>query len=97
MIHRGINIDILDMTVDELKMAIKLIDEELKGRQEEDSRPKALEYIDTTNIQNLAKENVEHIYKYGCDMKDIEYWCFEAVMEVVYGPDFWNWHNKMVK
>lgn len=57
--------------------------------------PEPLPEVDYQPVYDLAVSLVE---KRGgpdyCDDCDDDHWCFETVMEAVYGKGIWNWWNK---
>lgn len=74
-------------------------DEELKAelerRQKEASAPpEALASPSFDGVVRLAKEIVE-AHAEGKDDDDQAHWCFEAVLEAVYGKGIWDWWNTL--
>jgi hypothetical protein len=68
---------------------------ELERRQREAYRPpEPLLRPNMDGIVRLAKELVQqHAEKRDDD--DMDHWCFEAVMQAVYGTGIWEWWNRI--
>lgn len=48
-----------------------------------------------TELYNLAKSNYNTAKDTGYEKKDIEHWCFEAIMELL-GKDIWKEYNNFL-
>jgi hypothetical protein len=68
---------------------------ELERRQKEaNALPEPLASPNFDNVLRLAKETVQEHAK-GRDDDDRAHWCFEAVLEAVYGKGIWDWWNTL--
>jgi len=47
-------------------------------------------------LYELAKENYLHAQEHGYEVKDIDHWCFEAVMGLL-GEDIWDSYNDFLR
>jgi hypothetical protein len=85
-------IDTTNMSDQELKSIIVSLQKHLEVREKEHQMPKVLDNINTDNIVSLAKDIMSRICKCGRD-EDDDQWCYEVVMETVYGKDVWKFIN----
>jgi hypothetical protein len=85
-------IDTTNMSDQELKNIIASLQNHLEIREKENQAPKVLDNINTDNIVSLAKEIMSRICEGGKDEDDVQ-WCYEAVMETVYGKNIWKFIN----
>ena len=76
------------------------LERELLRRKEEakkKSLPQPLDNINIAEIKNTAIMIRDAVANNGHVGNNDEHWCFEAVMQSVFGKDYWNWHNENVK
>jgi hypothetical protein len=78
--------DASDLSIDELEQLLE------KKRKELKKAPAPLMVPNFDNIVQTAKDYVADIEN-DREPRDIEHWCFEAVLEAVYGPKVWHWLN----
>lgn len=71
-----------DLSIDELEEYIKI-------RKKEQYIPIPLENPDFTKLIDLAKEYIETGY-----VNDMEHWCYEILMQTIYGDKIFGWINK---
>lgn len=68
--------------------------EELNRRKRvRNAVPKVRLHVDCHDLVTLAKENVEHVQKFGDELKDIEHWSYECMMKTVFGDNIFDWIN----
>lgn len=85
----NMNKSIAACSIEELEAAI----ETKKQIAKEKAMPQPISNPDFSQVVDMATEFVKNHAKGVCD-SDSDHWFFEAVMETVYGKDYWVWHNK---
>ena len=66
----------------------------MKRRKLEANKPPSpVTNPDFTAVINLAQEIVNTLANEGYEMKDQDHWCFEAVLNAVFGKNIWDWWN----
>jgi hypothetical protein len=81
-----INLD--DLTMEDLE------NELVRRKKELAKRPEALLKPDYSAISRYAESIINTIAKEGYPPKDHKHYCYEIVMETVYGRQVWEWLNK---
>ena len=76
-------------SIEELEAAIEV----KKQIAKEKEMPQPISNPDFSAIVDMAMEFVKD-HAQGVRNSDSDHWFFEAVMETVYGKDYWVWHNK---
>lgn len=76
-------------------LSIEELQEELKKREQVNTRPKELPNKDFSQVINTVREYVEDMIEQEWDNDDWRQYIFEAAVEAVYGQEFWGWKNKL--
>jgi len=80
-----------DISISELKWEIARREKEESKKK--DAVPKPLNKPDFSHVQKTAKRIIEEI-ALGKESEDNGHWCYEAIMEAVYGKKVWLWINE---
>lgn len=80
--------DLTDFTDTQLRLELA------KREKEAKTPPSIIENPDLSRVVSAAKDIVQNVVdgRYHEDNDD-DHYIFEAVMEALYGPDFWDWLN----
>lgn len=76
--------------------------EELKRREQKDTKPEMLNTFDhdkLLQLRDIAKEYIDGLAEEGADYnkRDVEQYAFEAVLEMYYGKDIFDWIGRVLK
>ena len=84
------------MTISLQEYPTKMLEKELKRREENSKTMLSLSKIDWKPLTTYIKNGISMMKTECCMPKDFEHYIFEAVMEAVYGKNVWKWYNKLL-
>ena len=67
---------------------------ELKRREQTKDRPRPLNNPDYSQLIKVTEAIFDSYQKDGY-FKDDDHWCYESLMECLYGSNVFNWINKV--
>jgi hypothetical protein len=68
-----------------------------KRKKEKEAIPKVLNDINWTNVIRLAVSVKDQLIDQGMYDEDYDHYIFEEVMKSVFGPKYFDWHNKFIR
>ncbi len=68
-----------------------------KKKKEKEAIPKVLNDIDWTSVIRLAASVKDQMIDQGMYDEDYDHYIFEEVMKSVFGPKYFDWHNKFIR
>jgi hypothetical protein len=75
--------------------SVEELEAELERRKRgETPDPRDFSNTDFLPIYRMALAHVQEMVRTQDSDEDFEHGLYEMVMETVYGPEFWDWHNK---
>ncbi len=77
------------------KYSIEDLEEEIFRRREAVRKaPSPLPVPDFSFLREMVITSINQSVKDEHEDNDFEHYVYEAVMEAIYGKDFWEWRNK---
>jgi len=67
-----------------------------KKKREKEATPKVLDNKDWSKVIELATDVRDQMIKHGLYRDDYDHYIFEKVMVAVFGPKYFDWHNKFI-
>ena len=67
-----------------------------KKKKEKEAIPKVLDNMDWSKVVGLADNVKDQMVERGMYDEDYDHYIFEEVMRTVFGPKYFDWHNKFI-